>query len=527
VRRITPILILWALIALGCGAGTRYTLKTPHAPVERLTSDVAVQTGLSLALDGRNVTLSWEEWNPGDFNTDGAVNGLDVFPLASRFGQASDETPGNECVDGNHDGTLDGLDLFVIAVNFQHRMAGSFAYVSRYGGGFDDEPVNTEPFVYAGCGEPRQVQATIPEGVPSFFAVRCFEEILTELGPPSVPVTEPWVGWRLTLLDDSGDNGFGSSMLLDSQNNPSITYCDETLPDERLKYAWFAEDQWNLEYIDTADATGYWTQLARDGKGETQIAYVGAVNHDGYLGNLKFARGNPGDWRTETIDAGGNVRGWTTLRLDADERPVIGYLVTLDETYSAIKLAVLDNDIWNIETVFEEVGQPIDCSMDLAPDGGTWFSFTNGLTGGLKVAEPDGASWTVSTVDSTIPCFYSHMGFDGSTPVITYTKGFLSTSLNYASFDGPDWQTQQIGSARPLMPLSLAFDEDGHPAMAYEDANMLKLARWNGSQWSIETIDEIGSETSFTCRLLFDLNGYPLIVYRRDPSGEMLLGWEF
>jgi len=81
-------------------------------------------------------TLFWTEANPGDFNGDGAVSGLDLFLLASRFNQESNfngnlaTSPGNDCIDGNQDGILNGMDLFVISVNYNSRVTGYNLYKS-------------------------------------------------------------------------------------------------------------------------------------------------------------------------------------------------------------------------------------------------------------------------------------------------------------------------------------------------------------------------------------------------------------
>ena len=46
----------------------------------------------------------------------------------------------------------------------------------------------------------------------------------------------------------------------------------------------------------------------------------------------------------------------------------------------------------------------------------------------------------------------------------------------------------------------MTLDGDGHPVIAYQDQlwSTLRLARWDGVDWQLETVDEEGDPGYFT-----------------------------
>jgi hypothetical protein len=90
-----------------------------------------------MALVGSSgVLVRFTEANEADYNGDGIVNGLDLFPLSAHFNEHSNfngqsaEYPTNDCIDNNRDGVLNGLDLFPIATNYRDRNQGFRVYRS-------------------------------------------------------------------------------------------------------------------------------------------------------------------------------------------------------------------------------------------------------------------------------------------------------------------------------------------------------------------------------------------------------------
>ena len=83
-----------------------------------------------------------------------------------------------------------------------------------------------------------------------------------------------------------------------------------------------------------------------------------------------------------------------------------------------------------------------------------------------------------------------------------------------------DWSVQRVDEVGNVGPYSsIALDATGRPCISYVDWSNrdLKFAAWNGSSWSVETVDDdwVYSGTS----LVFDSGGTPHINYAFD-TGE-------
>ena len=143
-------------------------------------------------------------------------------------------------------------------------------------------------------------------------------------------------GWSTVTVDAEADVSSGS-IAVDANGDPMISYKDATNDD--LKFATCDRsatncDQsadWSTVTVDSAGSVGFDTSIAVDANGDPMISYFDFANDD-----LKFAicdrsesiGGNcdqTADWSTVTVDAEGIVRRYLSLALNDSGDPMISY----------------------------------------------------------------------------------------------------------------------------------------------------------------------------------------------------------
>jgi hypothetical protein len=236
-----------------------------------------------------------------------------------------------------------------------------------------------------------------------------------------------WDGqqWKKTLIDPS-KTGHQTSIQLDSQGNPRISYYCEEYSDHgmarNLKYAYFDGKNWYIQTVDHRAGTGKWNSLALDREDHPYISYSVTTP-----GNLALANFDGSEWQRSLADPLNPKRGSkhsdgaTSLAIGADE-PYIAYI---DVAAQTINYAWRQGSTWHQETVDSLVSVGADSdrlSLKLDRGGRPHLVFYDSGLGSLKYATRDDKGWHIETVDADNAGNYASLYLDtDDQPYVSYS----------------------------------------------------------------------------------------------------------
>ncbi len=314
--------------------------------------------------------------------------------------------------------------------------------------------------------------------------------------------------WYIQTVDTAGNVGYFTSVALDPNGYPHISYSDWGNQD--LKYAAWNGSSWDIQTVDSGASVGWYTSLALDASRYAHISYYDGSNRD-----LKYAAWNGSSWDIETVDSAGDVGAWTSLALDANGYPHISYHDAWP--IADLKYAAWNGSSWDIQTVDSagDIGS-YGTSLVLDASGYPHISYRDRTNRDLKYAAWNGSSWDIQTVDSAgYVGLYTSLALNASGyPHISYYNT-TNTALKYAAWNGSSWEIETVDSAGTVgYYTSLALDASGLPHISYYDYTDggLKYADWNGAAWDIETVDSAGTVGAYTS-LALDGSGFAHISY--------------
>jgi len=296
-------------------------------------------------------------------------------------------------------------------------------------------------------------------------------------------------------VDSAGNVGRYTSLALDTNGYPVISYYDATNRTLKVLHCTNTNcsgTQTPRTVDSTSNTVGRYTSLALDTNGYPVISYWDDANTA-----LKVVRcTNPGCSGTQTpqtVDATGRVGGWTSLALDTNNNPVISYY---DLTISSLNFR--DGDLKVVHCT------NTDCS-------GTQTPQTVDTIGDVGLF----TSLALDTNGYPVISYYSSdvHGLNGDLKVVH------CTNVDCSGTQDPQTVDTTVGAIGGVGPwTSLALDTNGYPVISYYDVTNgdLKVVHCtntdcSGTQ-SQQTVDTVGDVGSFTS-LALDTNGSPVVSY--------------
>lgn len=308
--------------------------------------------------------------------------------------------------------------------------------------------------------------------------------------------------WYVYTVDSADDVGGYSSVALDANGYPHISYLDST--NEALKYARWNGSGWDVQTVDSVDRVGWWGAIALDASDYPHISYQ---DYGGGAG-LKYARWNGSSWDIQVVESGPGTGYDTCIVLDSKGYPHISYYH--DWPDFGLKYAKWSGTKWKIQMVDSGFDVGYWTSIALDANDHPHISYCDNAAWTVKYAAWNGSTWDTQTIDEGGGD--SSLALDSSGhPHISYPA---DVGLGYAAWNGTMWNIQPV-DASDAHHVSIGLDSQDHPRIAYSGGyyRWLRYAAWNGSTWDVETADTAGYAT-MQPSLALDAAGHVHISYR-------------
>jgi len=267
-------------------------------------------------------------------------------------------------------------------------------------------------------------------------------------------------GWVIQTIDSKGDVGLFTSLAIDSNGNTFISYYDNT--NHNLKFArWDSiEKVWVTETIDGNESTdvGWSTSLVIDSEGRPHISYYDFTHN-----KLKYATYALYYWVTMYVDDGGL---YNSIGITSDGKPCIAYR----DANGTLKYAEYHGKQGWLSTIVDETPDVCDISLDVDSSGMIHISYYD--SGYIKYAYGNGTEFNVEEVDyvthggwgSSISVLYG-------IPRISYYD-YLDKDLKYAERTLDGWQIYTVDSTGNVgQHSSLCLEEDYVHITYYDSTN--------------------------------------------------------
>lgn len=306
------------------------------------------------------------------------------------------------------------------------------------------------------------------------------------------------------------------SIRLDSNGYPHIAYGGN-----HLFYIWFDGSSWHKETIDGNATTGTTPSLVLDSNDNPHISYVDWDDTPPYQSTLNYAYKSGTGWHVDLLDEIGASASSVSLDLDSNDFPHIGYY---DESEEAYKYVYWTGNNWNPQTIFSSVHPSfpsISIVLDSADHPHIGFSKP-----GLRYAHWTGTDWQTGNIATggrniSIALDKSEM------PVFShYTiSGPSSSTIQYTHWVNDHWEDQELETIPGdgyAASTSIEIDSQNQPHIVYTDfsyAPKLKYAYWTNNEWHIEAV-YISTPVCGPSSLALDNNDLPHIACQdRDQKG--------
>jgi len=318
--------------------------------------------------------------------------------------------------------------------------------------------------------------------------------------------------WHRILLDGNPHVGGGSSLFLDENDHPHISYFDEF--NNFLKYAYFDGSEWHFSEVKQNLMIPKTTSLAVDSSGNPHICFVDNET-------MTYAANDGSDWAFYDYKNSGEFE--CSMAVDNNDNPHLLFVYNVEESGTYLRHSFFDDSNMLTEDIaFDSDDWGIsNSSVAIDSQNNIHIIYNQIHQDYLKYGYRDASGWTLETIhisDSYSATSISIDQFDN--PHISFYN--IYEGVQYARYnpDTSDWEFYKVGDNyggynytsldlnASNLPVILFFDEkdDALKFTFVSDSNWVT--------WIIEYRKRGGDYTSIS----IDQNDQPHIGFRFGPS---------
>lgn len=307
--------------------------------------------------------------------------------------------------------------------------------------------------------------------------------------------------WTIETIDES-KAGLFITMQFDGSGVPHVAYQDSSSVGFRVKYARKIGENWQREVVDFGGEVGVWTSLALDSQDRPHIGYINQSTS-----GVVYAFKTGTTWITEAVDGLPLGGGSLVIAVDDQDVPHIAYTSGANILF-ATRLGV---DDWDTEIASTRRHDGAESRLAMVIDGQDvphigFYGVSDGFFRTFKPA----AVWLEESIDPNgiLAGQYASFVLDSQDRLRAAYGEFTSSELRYGENDGQEWDLEvAVFNGEQVVGMSLGLDGSGTPYVSYRDklvAGSLRMAVKNSDgTWSNESVDatpEVGRFSSIAVR---------------------------
>ena len=290
--------------------------------------------------------------------------------------------------------------------------------------------------------------------------------------------------WETYLIDNGGDVGHYSSIIVDSEGNAHIAYSVEVSRDPiGLKYATNKNGAWQVYTVDSTIGTGSFPSIALDSNENPYITY-----NDESASEIYLTRSVAGIWQKETLPDGAPYNRSSSVDFDSADALHIAYRANDGTLHLRYATGSFGSLAWEVVDNVSDIGDSIALACDNA--GNSHIAYFDSTTGTTMYADNAAKAWAPQSLGDSYPVGIAAQ----SASNVAISVGNFGMITNKSG----SWNTSWIDQGYNVDDCAISLDSNDKPAVAFLDRTnqALRFAESISGEWEQSIIvSPIGGST--------------------------------